>query len=122
MTLVVVFVVGYAAGRVTSWIAGLAALAALAPFLLGLVAPASVTGVVESVLEGVYYGNELPFLSGFLFGVAGGREAVAESRRAVRRRREPRSRRVDRRRPEKRPTRPGSGTGERLSREGDSLR
>ena len=88
VTLVVVFVVGYVAGRVTSWLAGFAAFVALVLFLFGLAAPASLAGVVDGVLEGFYYGNELLFLSGFLFGVAGGREAVAESRRAVSRRRE----------------------------------
>ena len=86
VTLAVVFVVGYAAGRVTSWLAGLAALAALALFLLGLAAPASVTGVVDGVLEGFYYGNELLFLSGFLFGVAGGRTVARGARRTVSRR------------------------------------
>ena len=86
VALAVVFVVGYVAGRVTSWIAGLAAVAALALFLLGLAAPAPVAGVVESVLERFYYGNELLFLSGFLLGVAGGRTVVRETRRSISRR------------------------------------
>lgn len=88
LALLVVFVVGYVAGRVTSWIAGLAAVVALALFLLGIAAPASVAGVVDSVLEGFYYGNELLFLSGFLFGVSGGRRVVERSRKAVSRRRD----------------------------------
>jgi hypothetical protein len=90
LTLLLVFVVGYVSGRLTSWLAGLAALAALALFLLGLAAPASVTGVIDGVLAGFYYGNELLFLSGFLFGVSGGRRAVrrtgTRARRAVGRR------------------------------------
>ncbi|ESP89061.1 hypothetical protein [Candidatus Halobonum tyrrellensis] len=88
VALVVVFVVGYVAGRLTSWLAAIAAIAALALFLLGLAAPASVAGVVDGVLAGFYFGNELLFLSGFLFGVAGGRKTVVETRRVVGRRRE----------------------------------
>jgi len=67
---VVVFLVGYVSGRVTLWLAELAALVALALAVLGLAAPAFVTNVVEEVLSSYYVGNELLFLSGFLFGVA----------------------------------------------------
>ncbi|MFC4357139.1 hypothetical protein ACFO0N_04145 [Halobium salinum] len=87
LALLVVFVVGYLAGRLTSWLAGLAALLALGLFVLGLAVPASVTGVVDSVLTGFYEGNELLFLSGFLFGVAGGRKVVRQTRTVVSRRR-----------------------------------
>ncbi len=67
---VVVFVVGYVSGRVTQWLAELAALVALALAVLGLAAPAVVSDVVGGVLAAYYVGNELLFLSGFLFGVA----------------------------------------------------
>ena len=67
---VVVFVVGYVSGRVTLWLAGLAAVLALGLAVLGLAAPAFVSAVVGDVLARYYVGNELLFLSGFLFGVA----------------------------------------------------
>ncbi len=65
----VVFVVGYLCGVVTRWVAGLAALAALVLAVLGLAAPAPLFGVVQPVLS-VYAGNELLFLSGFLFAIS----------------------------------------------------
>lgn len=64
-----VFVVGYVSGAVTRWVAGLAAVAALVLAILGLAAPASVLDLLRPVLD-VYAGNELLFLSGFLFAIA----------------------------------------------------
>jgi hypothetical protein len=65
----VVFVVGYVSGTVTRWFAGLAAVLALVLAVLGLAAPASLFAVVDPVLS-FYSGNELLFLSGFLFAIA----------------------------------------------------
>ena len=66
---VVVFVVGYVSGTVTRWFAGLAAVAALLLAIFGLAAPPALHSLVEPVLS-VYAGNELLFLSGFLFAIA----------------------------------------------------
>ena len=66
---VVVFVVGYVSGTVTRWFAGLAAVVALILAVLGLAAPASFFVLVDPVLS-FYAGNELLFLSGFLFAIA----------------------------------------------------
>lgn len=71
---IVVFLVGYVSGTVTRWFATLAAIAALLLAVFGLAAPATLVGLVEPVLA-VYHGNELLFLSGFLFAV-GHREAA----------------------------------------------
>jgi hypothetical protein len=65
----VVFVVGYVSGTVTRVFAGLAAVVALVMAALGLAAPASFFELTEPVLE-FYAGNELLFLSGFLFAIA----------------------------------------------------
>lgn len=66
---VVVFVVGYVSGRVTRLVAPLAALVALVLAVLGLAAPPAFFDLVDPVLS-FYRGNELLFLSGFLFGIA----------------------------------------------------
>jgi hypothetical protein len=66
---VIVFVVGYVSGTVTRWFAGLAAVVALVLAVLGLAAPASFFVLVDPVLS-FYAGNELLFLSGFLFAIA----------------------------------------------------
>jgi len=66
---IAVFVVGYVAGAVTRIFAGLAAVIALVLAVLGIALPDSVLAVVDPVL-GVYLGNELLFLSGFLFAIA----------------------------------------------------
>lgn len=66
---VVVFVVGYVSGTVTRWFAGIAAIAALLLAVLGFAAPPTLFALVEPVLS-VYAGNELLFLSGFLFAIA----------------------------------------------------
>jgi hypothetical protein len=66
---VVVFVVGYVSGTVTRWFAGVAAIAALLLAALGVAAPPTLFALVEPVLT-VYAGNELLFLSGFLFAIA----------------------------------------------------
>ncbi|USZ67761.1 hypothetical protein NGM10_13620 [Halorussus salilacus] len=70
---VVVFVIGLLSGTVTRWFAGLAAIAALVLAILGATTPD--IALVGFVLERYYFGNELLFLSGFLFGIAGGSKA-----------------------------------------------
>ena len=65
----VVFVVGYVSGTVTRWFATVAAILALLLAILGLAAPGWVFGLVDPVLA-FYEGNELLFLSGFLFAIA----------------------------------------------------
>ncbi|MHB9285691.1 hypothetical protein ACKVMT_01460 [Halobacteriales archaeon Cl-PHB] len=80
MTLVaalVVFVVGYVSGIVTRIFASLAAVAALVLAVLGLAAPESVFALIDPVLS-FYEGNELLFLSGFLFGIAHRSRSVSE--------------------------------------------
>jgi hypothetical protein len=64
-----VFVVGYVTGTVTRLFAGVAAFLALALAVLGLGAPQSFLDLLAPVLS-VYHGNELLFLSGFLFAIA----------------------------------------------------
>lgn len=66
-TAVVVFVAGFVSGTVTRWVAGLAAIAALVLVVLGAATPE--IGLVSYVLEHYYLGNELLFVSGFLFGI-----------------------------------------------------
>jgi len=70
LTAVVVFVVGYVFGRVTLVVAGLAAIVALVLAVLGLAAPELLVDPLSAFLAAYYEGNELLFLSGFLFGVA----------------------------------------------------
>jgi len=65
---VVVFVVGYVSGTVTRWVATLAAIVALLLALLGFAAPSSLLTLLAPLLD-VYRGNELLFLSGFLFAI-----------------------------------------------------
>jgi len=66
-TAIVVFVVGLVSGSVVRWVAGLAAVVALVLVPLGV----SSIGIplVDHVLDRYYLGNELLFLSGFLFGI-----------------------------------------------------
>lgn len=66
---VFVFFVGYVSGTVTRWFAGFAAVAALVLAVLGLAAPASFFDLLAPVVD-VYTGNELLFLSGFLFAIS----------------------------------------------------
>lgn len=66
---VLVFVAGYLSGRVTRVVAVLAAVVALVLAVAGLAAPAAFFRLAEPVLS-FYRGNELLFLSGFLFGIA----------------------------------------------------
>lgn len=66
---IVVFVVGYVSGIVTRLFAGAAAVAALILAVLGVALPPSVVAIADPVLA-IYLGNELLFLSGFLFGIA----------------------------------------------------
>lgn len=68
---VLIFVVGYVSGRVTRLVAALAAVVALVLAVLGLAAPPAVFDLAEPILS-VYAGNELLFLSAFLFGIAHG--------------------------------------------------
>jgi hypothetical protein len=69
LSALVVFLVGYLSGRLTKWFAELAAIAALLLAILGLAAPEPVFSVLDPVLA-FYAGNELLFISGFLFGIA----------------------------------------------------
>ncbi|WP_436928508.1 hypothetical protein [Halosimplex halobium] len=66
---ILVFAVGYVCGAVTRIFAGVAAILALVLAVLGVALPASIVGIVDPIL-GVYLGNELLFLSGFLFAIA----------------------------------------------------
>jgi hypothetical protein len=66
---VAVFVVGYLAGTVTRVLAWIAAVAALLLAVLGTVTAGSLAAATEPVLA-FYRGNELLFLSGFLFAIA----------------------------------------------------
>ncbi|WP_435175172.1 hypothetical protein [Halorussus sp. AFM4] len=67
LTAVVAFVVGFVSGTVVRWIAGLAAVVALVLVVLGVAAPE--IGIVNQVVDRYYLGNELLFVSGFLFGI-----------------------------------------------------
>ncbi|MFC6732900.1 MULTISPECIES: hypothetical protein [unclassified Haladaptatus] len=64
-----IFVVGFVSGTVTRWFAGFAAVVALLLAILGFAAPQSFFDLIEPVLR-VYSGNELLFLSGFLFAIS----------------------------------------------------
>lgn len=82
---VFVFVVGYVSGTVTRWFAGFAAIAALVLAVLGLAAPASVFDLLAPILD-IYAGNELLFLSGFLFAISNaGRHRRSVSRTRTKR-------------------------------------
>lgn len=72
----IIFVVGLISGTVTRWFAGLAAVAALVLAVLGATTPD--VALVGFVLERYYFGNELLFLSGFLFGIEGGRRRATD--------------------------------------------
>jgi len=67
LTAIVVFAVGLLSGTVVRWVAGLAAIVALVLVLLGVTSIE--IPLVGHVLEQYYLGNELLFLSGFLFGI-----------------------------------------------------
>lgn len=62
-----VFVVGFVSGTVVRWFAGLAAFVALVLAILGVTTPE--IGLVNQILDQYYLGNELLFISGFLFGI-----------------------------------------------------
>ncbi|QLH76209.1 hypothetical protein HZS55_02320 [Halosimplex rubrum] len=66
---ILVFAVGYVCGAVTRIFAGIAAILALVLAILGVALPTAIVGIVDPIL-GVYLGNELLFLSGFLFAIA----------------------------------------------------
>jgi hypothetical protein len=81
LTAVAVFVVGFVSGTVIRWFAGLAAIVALVLVLLGITSVE--ISVVDRILEGYYLGNELLFLSGFLFGIdAGKAKTIVVERRS----------------------------------------
>ena len=67
LTAIIVFVVGLLFGTVVRWVAGLAAIVALVLVVLGVATPD--VALVNYVVERYYVGNELLFLSGFLFGI-----------------------------------------------------
>lgn len=69
ITAIGIFIVGFLSGTVTQWFAGLAAIIALVLVLIGGVAPAPIQSLVNHVIHQYYVGNELLFLSGFLFGI-----------------------------------------------------
>ncbi|WP_135824344.1 hypothetical protein [Halorussus ruber] len=63
----VVFVVGFVSGTVVRWFAGLAAFVALVLVILGVATP-QIT-LLDHIVQRYYLGNELLFISGFLFGI-----------------------------------------------------
>lgn len=63
----VVFLVGFVSGTVVRWVAGLAAIVALVLVVLGATTPD--IGLVNGIIDRYYLGNELLFISGFLFGI-----------------------------------------------------
>lgn len=65
---VVVFVVGFVSGTVVRWFAGVAAVVALVLVVLQ-VTPDTLLPLVDHVVRQYYVGNELLFVSGFLFGI-----------------------------------------------------
>lgn len=67
VTAIVVFVVGLVSGTVVRWFAGLAAIVALVLVILGVATPE--IGIVNQIIDQYYLGNELLFISGFLFGI-----------------------------------------------------
>ena len=79
-TAVVVFVVGLVSGTVVRWFAGLAAVVALVLVLFG--STNVDVGLVNYVIERYYLGNELLFLSGFLFGIDAEQTKSVVSRRS----------------------------------------
>jgi len=82
LTAVAVFVVGFLSGVVVRWVAGLAAVVALALVVLGITSVE--ISVVDAVVRNYYLGNELLFLSGLLFGIDAGtaRTVVVDRRRS----------------------------------------
>jgi hypothetical protein len=80
---VLVFVVGLVSGTVVRWVAGLAAVVALVLAVLGVTTLE--VGFVTRLLDQYYFGNELLFISGFLFGIDAEdtKEVVVERREAT---------------------------------------
>ena len=64
---VIVFAVGLVSGTVVRWFAGLAAIVALVLVILGIATPD--VSLVNRIVDQYYLGNELLFISGFLFGI-----------------------------------------------------
>ncbi|WP_137285164.1 hypothetical protein [Halorussus salinisoli] len=79
---VVIFVVGLLSGTVVRWFAGLAAFVALVLAVLGVTTLE--IGLVSQIIDRYYLGNELLFISGFLFGIDAEqtKEVVVERRPA----------------------------------------
>ncbi|UPW00729.1 hypothetical protein M0R88_01175 [Halorussus gelatinilyticus] len=77
---IVIFLVGFVSGTVVRWFAGLAAIVALVLVVLGVTTPE--IGLINQIIDQYYLGNELLFISGFLFGIDAERttEVVAERR------------------------------------------
>jgi hypothetical protein len=69
ITAIGIFIVGLLSGTVTRWFAGIAAIVALILVFIGGVAPAPIQSLLNHVIQQYYVGNELLFLSGFLFGI-----------------------------------------------------
>ncbi|WP_435157765.1 hypothetical protein [Haladaptatus sp. DFWS20] len=78
---IVAFIIGFLSGTVTRWFAGLAAFIALVLVILQLT-PDPFLPFAEYVVQEYYIGNELLFISGFLFGIDAKRtkEVVVERR------------------------------------------
>ena len=78
---IAVFVVGFLSGTVVRWFAGLAAVVALV-LVVFHVTPDPILPLVDYVVRRYYVGNELLFVSGFLFGIDAERtkEVVVERR------------------------------------------
>jgi Na+/citrate or Na+/malate symporter len=72
---VVIFVVGFVSGTVVRWVAAFVALA-----VLGVTTPE--IGLINQILDRYYLGNELLFVSAFLFSIDAERtkEVVVERR------------------------------------------
>ncbi|MFC7079943.1 hypothetical protein [Halorussus caseinilyticus] len=77
-----VFFVGFVSGSVVRWFAGLAAIVALVLVVLGTTTPD--IALVNQIVDRYYLGNELLFISGFLFGIDAKptKEVVVERRTA----------------------------------------
>ncbi|MFT4931716.1 MAG: hypothetical protein ACI91T_001599 [Natronomonas sp.] len=79
VTALLVFVVGLVSGTVVRWVASLAAIVAFVLVLLGVTSIE--VPLVGHVLDHYYLGNELLFLSGFLFGIDAKKTTTVVERR-----------------------------------------
>ena len=69
LTAIEIFIVGFLLGTVTRWFAGIAAVIALLLVLIGGVSAIPGQSLIDHIITQYYLGNELLFLSGFLFGI-----------------------------------------------------